>query len=871
MTLKTCTKIWMAALATCSCAGLASQASAQCASYSIAPGTAAFIAGTTDITNHCDDCSNLITLPFSFTIYGNSVTTANASSNGTLAFGSTSAPFGNTCLPTTAFTPVTAPVIFPHWNDMRTDSAGNGIFTATLGATPTRTFVIEWRANFFDGTPGTANWSILLYEGQSSFDIVYNTVPVSGVGATSGIQASSTGSFTQFSCNAATLTTGLSLHYTCVAASNGACCAQDGTCSVIVSTSCASPSIFSGTGTTCSGAGGTCPSPVGACCSPCGVCSFVAGAAACAAGNTFSGNGTACSPNTCPAGAPVNDTCAGAIALTLATPVSGSNACATNDVSPCGLMGKTVWYKFTPAASGLFDVSLCGSPFDTVLAIYDSCGAATSLACNDDSCGLASFLGANQFIAPNTYFIVVGGFGGATGNYTLNVTANTTAGNCCNSSTAACSIVANAAACISPSTFTAGALCTPNPCVTAPGACCNQDGTCVVGSGANCTGLFQGPNTTCSGANNTCPSTTVGSCCSSTTGACTYVAALAACATPSVYTAGGVCVPSTCPAVGACCAPCCSVTLQASCTGTFTPNTTCTTSPCAAPANDACAGSIALTLGTPATGNNCNATDDSDLPSCTFGGPANSRKGVWYSFTPAATGLYETDTCGSAMPDTIMAIYSGACGTLTELASNDDSTSTTCPAGNTACTGAGTNGLNSRIPSVALTAGTTYRIQVSSYGTGTAAGGAYTVVVNTAGACCAGAVCTLSTSAACTGASTFAANVACTPNICVGVCCRGSTCNATVPFASCSATGGTAGASFAVGAAACNITGNTTTPCCYADYNKLNGIGVPDIFDFLADWFAGSPFANTGGDGNPAALQVQNIFDFLAAWFAGGC
>lgn len=46
---------------------------------------------------------------------------------------------------------------------------------------------------------------------------------------------------------------------------------------------------------------------------------------------------------------------------------------------------------------------------------------------------------------------------------------------------------------------------------------------------------------------------------------------------------------------------------------------------------------------------------------------------------------------------------------------------------------------------------------------------------------------------------------------------------------------------------------------------------MQDIFDFLGDWFAGFPYANTGGNGSPAALQVQNIFDFLTDWFAGGC
>ena len=51
----------------------------------------------------------------------------------------------------------------------------------------------------------------------------------------------------------------------------------------------------------------------------------------------------------------------------------------------------------------------------------------------------------------------------------------------------------------------------------------------------------------------------------------------------------------------------------------------------------------------------------------------------------------------------------------------------------------------------------------------------------------------------------------------------------------------------------------------------MNGISVQDIFDFLSDWFAGSPFARTGSSGGPGTLAVQNIFDFLTDWFNGGC
>jgi len=53
---------------------------------------------------------------------------------------------------------------------------------------------------------------------------------------------------------------------------------------------------------------------------------------------------------------------------------------------------------------------------------------------------------------------------------------------------------------------------------------------------------------------------------------------------------------------------------------------------------------------------------------------------------------------------------------------------------------------------------------------------------------------------------------------------------------------------------------------CLADYNCTGTITVQDIFDFLADYFAGAPKADVNGSGT---LTVQDIFDFLSAYFSG--
>ncbi len=158
------------------------------------------------------------------------------------------------------------------------------------------------------------------------------------------------------------------------------------------------------------------------------------------------------------------------------------------------------------------------------------------------------------------------------------------------------------------------------------------------------------------------------------------------------------------------------------------------------------------------------------------------------------------------------------------------------------------------------------------------AGAACSPVDTCNGVCCTGAACAVATINECTGAgTTYIAGGTCSPDPCAaptGVCCRGATCSTTVTTsAACTSSligGQAAGAAFPTGAA-CNAGNVSNSPCCYANYNKTGGVTVNDIFDFLGDWFAGSPYANTGGTGAAVPLSVQNIFDFLTNWFNGGC
>jgi hypothetical protein len=86
--------------------------------------------------------------------------------------------------------------------------------------------------------------------------------------------------------------------------------------------------------------------------------------------------------------------------------------CATFDGEGTCMYGGNIWYCYTASCTGTATISLCGSNYDTKLAIYDGCVCGPlgpQLCCNDDSCGLQSLCTVNV-VADQQYLIEVGGF-----------------------------------------------------------------------------------------------------------------------------------------------------------------------------------------------------------------------------------------------------------------------------------------------------------------------------------------------------------------------------------------------------------------------------------------------------------------------------
>lgn len=125
---------------------------------------------------------------------------------------------------------------------------------------------------------------------------------------------------------------------------------------------------------------------------------------------------------------PANDACVDAVVVIEDTPINGTTTGATGtDITSCTSNDSLdVWYVYTPAQSGTVIISLCGSTYDTALAVFDVCGG-TESACNDDSCGLQSEVTLAATLG-HSVMIRVSGFGGTSGDFTLSVTLATGGG-----------------------------------------------------------------------------------------------------------------------------------------------------------------------------------------------------------------------------------------------------------------------------------------------------------------------------------------------------------------------------------------------------------------------------------------------------------
>ncbi len=342
-----------------------------------------------------------------------------------------------------------------------------------------------------------------------------------------------------------------------------------------------------------------------------------------------------------------SDTCAGATPISNGL-TSGTTIGATTDpvTGSCGSMGNEVWYSYQATCTGIATASLCApgasADYDTAIAAFSgTCGALTQLACNDDSCGTLSSV--SFFVTSGqTYLIAVGGFSGATGNFTIDVTCPTAPAN--DDCATALPIGNGVTAGSNLGATTSAQL----------GGCATIGSDVWYSYVAPCTGLVL--VTTCSGGGSADYDTTL----TAFAGACGALSEVACnddtCSLQSEIsfpaTAGQTFFISVGGYAGA------GAPLQ----GNFSLDVTCTP----APTNDVCATAIPIGDGQ-VVASNASASTDAVTGSCGSMGTE-----VWFAYTATCSGFATASTCAGASFDTAVAVFDGACGALNEVGCNDD-------------------------------------------------------------------------------------------------------------------------------------------------------------------------------------------------------
>ncbi|MBM4063462.1 MAG: hypothetical protein FJ265_20530, partial [Planctomycetes bacterium] len=337
-----------------------------------------------------------------------------------------------------------------------------------------------------------------------------------------------------------------------------------------------------------------------------------------------------------------NDDCATAIAVVDGITPNQSNAGAANSTTfACaGSAGRDVWYRYVATCNGntTFDTCSATRTFDTVLEVFaGSCGGLVSIGCNDDGCSLGSFVTA-AVTAGTTYFVRVGGYGGAQGTFDLTITS-------CNSADECAGAIPLRLGGNGPFTNAAATNSVP------PFYC---------GSGGNDLWFtYQAPPatnvrfSTCNAGSNydTVIEVHSGSCgaltwlgCNDDDLSCTQIRRSTLTVTTGAATTLFVRVGG-----------------YAGLAGTFVLDVSQT------PANDDCASAVAVGNGVQGPFSNLGANTSFGWP-CAAGG-----SDVWFVYTASCTGTLLVDTCSAARTyDTALEVFSGTCGSLVSIGCNDD-------------------------------------------------------------------------------------------------------------------------------------------------------------------------------------------------------
>ena len=416
--------------------------------------------------------------------------------------------------------------------------------------------------------------------------------------------------------------------------------------------------------------------------------------------------------------ATANDECATAATVTVGTALASGNNCSTPTSGiaypSCGSTFATyydAWYTFNSGSNTLLEVALNNASTGTGFILYT--GACGSLSAVSGSC-VTTGAATNVTLTANTnYYIRVYTIGAANrGSYSVSVKVP------CNRPTA----VTSSAVAINTATIGWTA-----PTSGAPGEGYEYEVRTSGAAGSGVTGLAASGTTTATTVNltglaaDTAHSVYVRAACSvgdySPWTAVVTFTTLPTCPKPTAVTATNVAIstatigwtaPSTVPSSGYVWEIRSSGAAGSGSNGLFATSTTTGTSvniTALSPlttysvyvrsscdngdlgawttavtfktkvANDICSGAIAVTCGSTVTGSTTDATNESVAVCGISGVTTQNTSGVWYKYVSNGTDV-TFSTCSSTLTgDSRIAVFSGACGTLTCVGGNDDNDS----------------------------------------------------------------------------------------------------------------------------------------------------------------------------------------------------
>lgn len=181
--------------------------------------------GTMVTVSDSDDGTGTVSLPFSLSFFGASVSTVYPSTNGLLATAGATTDYRPTTIPTSA-TP--NGFIAGFWRDMQLTGVSGGIYTKTdTDLSGNAIVTIEWNSlQIYNSTGNTITYQIKLYETGDLIEIAYGARSGTGASAGIGVEDSTGTRGTAQSCSPACsftdLPEGTVLTFTPVAGGSGA-------------------------------------------------------------------------------------------------------------------------------------------------------------------------------------------------------------------------------------------------------------------------------------------------------------------------------------------------------------------------------------------------------------------------------------------------------------------------------------------------------------------------------------------------------------------------------------------------------------------------------------------------------------------------